>query len=301
MKLFIKILLSPLRLIFFLISLPFKLLKLLFSPISNWINNSKFGKFFSDVPDDRPVMEAASEVFKSPSIFFDQIEDFRKHLLRSLLFLVVSILFSFTFTDQIIAFIAQPVGGLASLQAIEVTESLGVFMKVALLLGVAFALPYITFEIWLFIAPGLMPRSRKVSLITIPFALLFFVSGLAFAYYFLLPSTLPFLLDFMGVSTKLRPQSYFDFVTGIMFWIGVSFEFPLVIFGISSMGWIKPSMLLKQWRMAVVVISVIAAVITPTVDPVNMALVMAPMTGLYFISILFSWVANMAIKTDSTV
>lgn len=243
-------------------------------------------------------MEAAADVFRSPSLILDQIEDFRKHLLRSLLFLVLAILGSFLFTDQIIDFIAQPIGGLTNLQAIEVTESLGVFMKVALFSGFAIATPYITFELWYFLAPGLMPRSRKISLITIPFGFLFFVTGIGFAYYYLLPSTLPFLLDFMGVSTKLRPQSYFDFVTGIMFWIGISFEFPLLIFGVSSMGWIKPSMLLKQWRLSMVVISILSAMITPTVDPINMALVMAPMVGLYFISVLFSWIANLSIKSE---
>jgi sec-independent protein translocase protein TatC len=118
------------------------------------------------------------------------------------------------------------------------------------------------------------------------------LGGMAFAYYLMLPTALPFLLEFLGISTRLRPASYFDFITSLMFWIGVAFEFPLVIFGISAMGFIQPRMLLKQWRLAVVLISILAAVITPTVDPVNMALVMAPMTALYFLSILFSWLAQ---------
>jgi sec-independent protein translocase protein TatC len=113
----------------------------------------------------------------------------------------------------------------------------------------------------------------------------------------MLPTALPFLLDFLGIATKLRPASYFDFVTSLMFWIGVAFEFPLVIFGISAMGFIQPKTLLKQWRLAVVIISVLAALITPTVDPVNMALVMGPMTGLYFLSILFSWLAQITSRS----
>jgi len=188
--------------------------------------------------------------------------------------------------------LALPIGGLQNLQAIEVTESIGVFMKVALISGIALATPYLAFEVWLFFAPGIMPRSKQLGLFSIPLALVFFVGGMAFAYYAMLPTALPFLSSFLGISTKLRPASYFDFVTSLMFWIGVAFEFPLVIFGISAMGFVKPQTLLKQWRLAVVLISVLAAVITPTVDPVNMALVMAPMIGLYFLSILFSWLAQ---------
>jgi sec-independent protein translocase protein TatC len=172
-----------------------------------------------------------------------------------------------------------------------VTESIGVFMKVALVAGIAVATPYLAFEVWLFFAPGIMPRSKQLGLLSIPLALVFFVGGMAFAYYLMLPTALPFLLDFLGIATKLRPASYFEFITGLMFWIGVAFEFPLVIFGISAMGFIEPKTLVKQWRLAVVVIAVLAAMITPTVDPVNMTLVMGPMVGLYFLSILFSWLA----------
>jgi len=164
---------------------------------------------------------------------------------------------------------------------------------VALMSGIALATPYLAFELWLFFAPGIMPRSKKLGLLGIPLALVFFVGGMAFTYYVMLPTAVPFLLEFMKIPTTPTPSSYFDFVTSLMFWIGVSFEFPLVIFVISAMGFIKPRMLLKQWRLAVVLISVLAAVITPTVDPVNMAIVMAPMTALYFLSILFSWLAQL--------
>jgi sec-independent protein translocase protein TatC len=167
----------------------------------------------------------------------------------------------------------------------------GVFMKVALLGGLAIALPYVAFEFWLFAAPGLRPRERWFGLIGIPLAAVFFISGMAFTYYMLLPSALPFLLNFLGIQAQIRPQSYFDFVTGLLFWIGIAFEFPLVIYVLSAMGFVRPQPLLRNWRIAVVVIAVVAAAITPTVDPVNMGLVMLPMTLLYFISIVLSYMA----------
>ncbi len=286
------ILFAPFRLFWWLISLPFRFIGWLFRPVLERFRRNPVYRFLNDVPEDRPAMEAVLEAFQSPEEILGQLDDVRKHLLRSLLALIITVGASFWFTQDLITFLAVPVGGLQNLQAIEVTESIGVFMKVALIAGIALATPYIAFELWLFFAPGIMPRSKQLGLFSIPLALVFFMGGMAFAYYVMLPTALPFLLDFLGITTRLRPASYFEFITSLMFWIGVAFEFPLVIFGISAMGFIQPKTLLKQWRLAVVLISVLAAVITPTVDPVNMALVMAPMTGLYFLSILFSWLAQ---------
>lgn len=285
-------LLLPFRLIWWLISLPFRFLGWLFRPVVERFKANSAYQFLTEVPDDRPALDAVTDAFQNPEEILAQLDDVRKHLLRSLLALIVTVGISFWFTQDLITYLAVPVGGLQNLQAIEVTESIGVFMKVALMAGIALATPYLAFEFWLFFAPGLMPRARQLGLFSIPLALVFFISGIAFAYFVMLPTALPFLLDFLGIATKLRPSSYYDFITSLMFWIGVAFEFPLVIFGISAMGFIKPGQLLKQWRLAVVLISVLAAVITPTVDPVNMALVMAPMTALYFLSILFSWLAQ---------
>ncbi len=295
------IVLPPFRLIWWIICLPFRFLGWLFRPIAVRFKKNRVYRFLNDVPEDRPILDAVVDAFQSPEEILGQLDEVRQHLLRSLLVLVIAVGISFWFTQDLITYLAIPVGGLVNLQAIEVTESISVFMKVALVAGIALATPYIAFETWLFFAPGIMPRSKQLGLFSIPLALVFFIGGMAFAYYLMLPTALPFLIGFLGITTKLRPVSYFDFVTSLMFWIGVAFEFPLVIFGISAMGFIQPKTLLKQWRLAVVLISILAAVITPTVDPVNMALVMAPMTGLYFLSILFSWLAQVTSRnTEQT-
>ncbi len=293
----IAILLVPFKIIWWLIRLLFRFLGWLFSPIVSRFKKNKIYKFLNEVPEDRPALDAIVDAIQSPEAIFSQLDDVRKHLLRSLLVVVLTVGASFFFTNKLVEILAIPVGGLQNLQAIEVTESISVFMKVALISGFALATPYLAFEAWLFFAPGIMPRSKQLGLLSIPMALMFFVGGMAFAYYAMLPTALPFLVGFLNIKTMLRPSSYFDFITGLMFWIGVAFEFPLVIFGISAMGFIKPRMLIKYWRQAVVVISIVAAVITPTVDPVNMALVMAPMVGLYFVSIFFSWVAQISSVT----
>jgi sec-independent protein translocase protein TatC len=272
---------APFRLLWWVISYPFRAYR-------------QMRDFLTDEPEEHALMDVVSGVVADKDIrqaMWDQVEDLRKHLLRSILGLTLAVSISFIFTQSLIEYLAKPVGGLDTLRAIDVTESIGVFMKVALLSGLAISLPYIAFEFWLFAAPGLKPGSRKFGLIAIPMATLLFIFGMAFTYYIMMPAALPFLLNFMGIQAQLRPASYFNFITGVMFWIGVSFEFPLVIYVLTAIGFIKPKVLSEHWRIAIVLIAILAAAITPTVDPVNMALVMAPMSLLYFVSIGLSFIA----------
>jgi len=259
--------------------------------------------FLNTEPEEHPLGDVLTGVVTDKAMrefMWAEIDALRKHLLRAVIGLALGVAISFYFTQKIIEFLAGPVGGLKAMKAIEVTESVGVFMRVALLSGIALALPYIAFELWLFAAPGLRPRERRFGLVGIPLATLLFLAGMAFSYFMLLPSALPFLLNFMGIEAQLRPQSYFSFVTGLMFWIGIAFEFPLVVYVITAMGFIKPQVLASQWRIAIVIIAVLSAAITPTVDPVNMALVMGPMSLLYFISIGLSFIAYAARNKPET-
>jgi sec-independent protein translocase protein TatC len=254
----------------------------------------QFHKFLNTEPDEHSITESFLNLASNKDTLqslWDHIETLRMHLLRAVLSLVVTVSVSFLFTQKIVDFLAQPVGGIDKLIAIEVTESIGVFMKVALFSGIALAIPYIAFEFWWFAAPGLRPRERKMGLAGIPLATLFFIGGAAFTFFLMLPAALPFLNNFLGIKTELRPESYFSFVIGLMFWVGISFEFPLVIYVLSAIGFIKPEILAQQWRLAIVIISIVAAAITPTIDPVNQGLVMAPMILLYFISIGLSYIA----------
>ena len=250
--------------------------------------------FLNEDLDDRSLPDAFATSLQAPSALFEHVDALRKHLLRMLLGLVVAIAISFIFTMQLVDFLSLPVGGIAALKAIDITESVGVFMRVALFAGIALASPYLAFELWLFVAPGLKPGARKLGLIGIPLSTLLLITGMLFAYYFMLPSALPFLLNFMGIETIPRPSSYINFVSGLLFWIGVAFEFPLVVFVLSLMGIAKPKFMAQQWRIAIIVIAVLSALITPTVDPVNMALVMGPMIILYFLSIGLSYLASLS-------
>jgi sec-independent protein translocase protein TatC len=286
------LLLAPFRLVFWLISLPFRFLGWLFSPVVDKVRQNSVYRFLNEVPEDRPTADAIADAFQDPMQIMEQLEDVRKHLLRALLAVIVGVGISFYFTSSLVDFLAAPIGGLQTLQAIQVTETVGVFMRVAVLAGIALATPYIAFEAWLFAAPGLYPRSRKIGLFAIPLATIFFLGGMAFTYYLMLPVTLDFLANgFLDVQDNWTVASYTEIVSGLMFWIGVAFEFPLVIFALSAMGLVQPKILAGHWRLAIVLIAVISAAITPTTDAGIMGLTMLPMIALYLLSILFSYIA----------
>jgi len=262
----------------------------------------KVQDFFTEEVEDTPLPDTLSKTMENPTELFVHLDALRKHLLRSVLVIGLATAFAFIFNRTILDFLSRPLeNGIDSLIAIDVTEPISTVMRVSLLTGFAIAFPYIAIEIWLFIAPGLKRNSRYYGLIAIPVATIFFLGGMAFAYFVMLPAALPFLLNFMGITTIPRPSSYIKFVTGIMFWIGVAFEFPIVIFILASLGLVTHQMLIQYWRIAVVVIAIIAALITPTVDPVNMALVMGPLILLYFFSIGLARIAGhrRALKNQS--
>ncbi len=265
-----------------------------FRLIGKWIT-APFKKtigFFQEEPSDAPMMDSLKLAIEEPASFLEHVGALRKHILRSIVVLLICALVCFAFLSSLLEFIAQPIGGLSELQAVDVTEPIGVGMRVVLLAAFAVALPYLIFEIFLFVAPALPRRARVIGLLTIPLVVIFFFGGMAFTYYLILPAGLPVLLNFLDVSTQIRPSSYVRFVTNLMFWIGALFEFPLLAYILTVMRILSPSVLLKNWRIAVVVISVLSAIITPTIDPINMLLVMVPLMLLYGLSILLSLLAG---------
>jgi sec-independent protein translocase protein TatC len=286
---------KTLRKIWNFITFPFRVLRWMARRLAGWARDrsQEINAFFTDEVEDAPVGEALGKVAANPMGIFEHLNALRRHLMRAGLVLLVATAFSFLFFDQIMSFLARPLpNGMESLVAIEVTEPVGTVVRVSLLSGFAISFPYIVLEIWLFIAPGLSRRSRIYGLAAIPIATMFFLLGMAFAYFVMMPAALPFLLNFMGIQTIPRPSSYVAFVTSLLFWLGIAFEFPLVIFVLAKMGLVNSKQLLGQWRVAVVIIAVVAAMVTPTVDPINMGLVMLPMIVLYFLSIFLAKIAE---------
>ncbi len=224
---------------------------------------------------------------------WEHINELRKRLFVAVLVFFVCCAIAFNFTNTLLNVLANPLpGGIDTLLSIEVTENLGVFLRVSLLTGFIFSLPVLLYELMAFIAPGLTESERKWVYIFIPFATIMFVAGVAFTYYVMLPAAIPFLVNFLGIKTTPRLSNYVEFVTGLMFWVGVSFETPVVAFLLGKLRLITAGMLARAWRYAIVGTAIAAAVITPTADPINMFLLMLPLMGLYVMSILMVLLAR---------
>lgn len=258
---------------------------------------TKVGDKISQPPQGDPEGLSLREIWEAAQ---EHITELRKRLMVVLVALVVATLASFYFTPTVIHWLAIPAGGTEKLLALEVTENVGVYMRVSMLSGVILAMPVVVYEILAFILPGLDDQERKVFNRTAPLvtiiASILFLGGAAFAYFVMLPVSIPFLTTFLNITTTLRLGSYLNFVTGLMFWLGVGFETPILVYFLARMGLVTSKALIKQWRIAIVIIAVASAMITPTVDPVNMALMMAPLIALFFVSVLF---AHFAVRRRS--
>jgi len=216
--------------------------------------------------------------------------ELRRRLFVAVLALMIAAALAFLLAPRLLQVLAVPIGGLEQLQAIELTEPISVYMRVSLLGGAILAMPVLVYEFLAFIVPGLSSSEKRVVYVAPPFIVLSFLAGAAFAYWVMLPTAVPFLASFGGIKGNFRISSYVSFTTRLIFWVGVAFEMPLIIALLARVGLVTPQALRRGWRLAVVAIAVLAALITPTVDPVNMGIVMLPLLALYVLSIvLASW------------
>lgn len=222
----------------------------------------------------------------------EHLKELRKRLTWAVLALVITTAISFIFAKQVLVFLIAPMGD-SMPQALKPTESLGNYMKVALICGVTLAMPFIVYQIGRFMAPGLTKQEKRWLIVLVPGATLCFVAGVAFAYFVMMPTAIPFLQGFMDdiIAQQWAIGEYLSFVTALLFWIGVAFELPLFVFFMAKLGIINVETLTKNRKYAYLIIAVLAAVITPTVDPLNMVLVMGPLVVLYEVGILLARIA----------
>ncbi|NPV65614.1 MAG: twin-arginine translocase subunit TatC [Anaerolineae bacterium] len=226
--------------------------------------------------------------------FFDHLAELRNRLIKAFLGLAVTTGVSLLFAGRILEYLISPVGREDFLlQTLGPTEGVVIYFRVALLAGGILSIPWITWQLWMFIAPGLTRKERRYVLLSLPATTLLFLVGVLFAWFLLMPAALNFLQNFQSDIFKAdwTADQYVAFVTSLLFWIGVSFEMPLIFFILARLGLVSPRALRQNWRLAVVGASMAAAMITPTIDPFNMMLVMGPLLALYALSVLLSTIA----------
>lgn len=219
----------------------------------------------------------------------EHLDDLRRHLLKAIIALAVGVVIGAFFTRQVLEMLIAPLGDQVPI-AIAPTEATAVFFKVSVVIGIVFAMPVIVYQLFQFVAPGLKPNEKRYAIIGAPFAALSFAAGVIFAATVLLPAALPFLQGFLFgiVEQRYSIDRYISFVSNILLWAGLVFETPLVMYFLAKLGVVTPQGFAKARRVVVVGAAASAAVITPTTDPINMLLIMAPFLLLYELGILLA-------------
>jgi sec-independent protein translocase protein TatC len=225
--------------------------------------------------------------------FMGHLGELRSRLLRIVIALLVALPIAFLIANKIFDVLMYPVPGL-QLVYTEITEMLGTYIKVTLYAAVVLTLPFIIYQMVMFIRPALTKRERNYLYVLLPSVLLSFVTGATFAYFILLPPALNFLLTFGGeiAEPMIKVGNYIAVLTKLIFWIGMCFEIPLLLYFLTKIGIVEPEWLAKYRRFAYVLAFILGAIITPTFDPVNQTLVAVPIVVLYEIGILLSKLAR---------
>ena len=198
----------------------------------------------------------------------EHLEELRRRLIYSFLFLVLASIAAFVVRDPILEFLLEPGFGDRDEMPIatEVLETVGVTFKVTLMVGFAASLPVTLYQLIMFVSPGLTRRERWYMFLFLPGVLVAFAGGTAFGYYVLFPPAFEFLFEFgsANVNPEIRISSYINVITSLMFWMGVVFQIPLVMFALARFGVVTPRWLARFRRIAIVLAFVAAAVITPS-------------------------------------
>jgi sec-independent protein translocase protein TatC len=219
----------------------------------------------------------------------EHLEELRSRLFKIGLALVFGTILGTFFASPVLEFLKQPYGD-QPFTALGPTDSIVSYFRVSLMLGAIIAIPVITYQVMRFILPGLTKKETRLVMLSLPAITLLFITGVVFTWMLLIPPAINF---FAGFQPELfenfwTADRYLGFVTALLFWMGVAFETPLVVFVVSLLGMLTAGTLARNWRVAIVGASVAAALITPTIDPVNMMLVMGPLLALYLLSILMA-------------
>jgi len=237
--------------------------------------------------------EAVSQRAELPGMtLMEHLSELRKRIIHAALYLAVGFIAVWFFHDRFVGIIQAPLNHIGkSLVFTHPMDALNLDLQVSLVGGAIVASPFILFQVWLFIAPGLYQREKRF---VIPFLLatvLLFVGGALFGYFYVLPGALKILIVDFGknFTPMVTIEEYSSFFLSIILGLGISFEMPVVIFFLAMFGIVTPRFLWKNFRYAIFIIFLIAAIITPSPDPWTMCIYAIPMLSLYLIGIGVAW------------
>ncbi len=231
--------------------------------------------------------------------FLGHLLELRHRLVKSVIALTITTVISFVFANQIFRILILPAEGI-DLIYIEMTEMIGTYMKVSLAGGLTLAMPYLTYQLIMFVSPALTRKEKRYVYLLLPWIALMFIGGVVFGYFILVPPAMKFLITFGSdiAVPQIKIGNYISIVTRLLLAIGFVFEMPVVTTFLARIGVVTPKWLASKRKPAIIFAFILAAIITPTFDPINQTLVAAPMVVLYEMSI---WLAKLVQRKEPRV
>lgn len=230
--------------------------------------------------------------------FLEHLEELRKRIIHSAVAIGLGIFAAFWFHDSIFRFVFEPTNRIlppgSKLSYFEPGEAFGIHITVALIAGLIVAAPYIMYQVWLFIAPGLYASEKKMAIPFVVLSTIGFIGGAYFNHVIVFPFMMSFFASFNGDELQFVPklESVFSLYTKFLLAMGLVFQMPTIVLFLARMRVVTAGFLARHIKYAILIIFIVSALVTPTGDPGTQTIFAAPMIGLYLISIVIAWVVG---------
>lgn len=253
----------------------------------------------------KPLPPDEDDSSEAKMSFLEHLDELRKRIINAAIGIGVGMLVAFFFIEPVFNFLLAPTRKVlppgVKIIYTQPGEAFGMYITVALIVGVVIASPFVMWQVWKFIAPGLYSNEKRMAL---PFVFLTaggFVLGAAFNHFVAFPFMMAFFASFNGTDLAFMPrlEDTFGLYTKMLLGMGLVFQLPAVVFFLAKMRMVTAGFLWRHGKYAILIAYVVAAVITPTGDPFNQTIFAAPMILLYFLSIVIAWVVNPKSKTKA--
>ena len=255
-------------------------------------------------PESVPESESNTQITTPPEepggamTFFEHLSELRKRIVNSLISIGIGGAIGWFVAPHFVNWIVKPMTDALTKAHLEPklvyshpAGFLNLLITLSIYLGIVIASPWILYQIWLFVAPALYKHERSAITGFLFSTVFLFLAGIAFGYFISLPYVLRFLISFQGpVVPLINVDEYFDLILMVLLGLGLVFELPVLIFFLSLFGIVTPKFLMKNFRYAILVIAILAAILTPTPDATTMLVFMAVLVALYFVGVAVSWV-----------
>src|SRR3954462_7371052 len=244
-------------------------------------------------PDEDDDISAAGKMS-----FLEHLDELRKRIVNSAIAIGVCVVIGFAFINRIVDFILAPTRGAlppgVKMIYTEPGEAFSLYIQISLIIGVVLAAPFIMYQVWMFIAPGLSSNEKRLAIPFVLFTTIGFVLGAAFNHYISFPFMMAYFATFNTPDLAFMPrlEDVFGLYTTMLIGMGIVFQMPTVVFFLAKMKLITARFLASNFKYAILIIFITAAVITPSGDMMTQTIFAAPMLGLYLLSVVIAWIVG---------